>query len=73
MQTTVAELIEFLKQYPDDANVEVLAEVQGAWSIDTKFENLDLSRVEILDLRESLHIVEGDPDYQKVSIRFGHQ
>jgi hypothetical protein len=73
LSTTAGQLIEFLKQYPEDANIEVLAEVQGAWTKDTKFEDLDLDRVEILDLRNLKHISETDPMYNKISIRFGHQ
>ena len=57
-ETTAGQLIEFLKQYPEDSKIKVLHEVQGAWSIYTELDNLDLEKVEVVDYRESDYIPE---------------
>jgi len=66
---TASEFIEFLKQYPEDAIIQVLHEVQSAWSISTEIVDLDIAAVEVLDNRKYTHIPDDDILKNQVLIR----
>lgn len=69
MATTAKQLIEYLQQFPDDASIFVLKEVQAAWSITTEVVEMEIDTVEVIDFRTFEYLKDTDPDKTKVEIR----
>lgn len=76
--TTVAQLIEFLQTFPQDAEIDVMAERQGTYSCYTEFEPLQIpdewgysDNLEVFDFRDNQFVKEGDPRFGKVYVSFG--
>ena len=77
--TTAKELIEFLKQFPEDSIIEILKEVSCGYESYTTFENLSLGEgeyhigsygLDVLDYRGKVYSSLYDG---KVVIRLGEQ
>jgi hypothetical protein len=66
---TVKELIEKLKDFPEDAIVEVLAENTHGYEISTSFTALDVESIDILDFRSEIYV--GSFYVGKVFIQLG--
>ena len=57
--TTVAELIAKLQTLPQHAEVEVMKEIDGAWTTETMFDAVDLSEVNVVDFTDEQSMKRG--------------
>jgi hypothetical protein len=67
---TKKDLIELLKDVPDDAIIDVIEEDNSGWQTSTSFVELDKEdHFDILDLRDDLH--KNSPNFGKVFVQLG--